>query len=125
MPNGRPSSYTEEAADLICAALAEGKTMAQACAPEVCPARSTVYYWMEQNDAFRSRIARAREIGQDATVDDCREIVDNATPEDWQVARLRVWHRQWEAAKRAPKQFGEKITQEHTGEIVTHVIKAR
>jgi hypothetical protein len=38
-----------------------------------------------------------------------------ATPEDWQVAQLRIRTFQWEAGKRRPKKYGERI--QHEGEI--------
>lgn len=94
--------------DAICAQLVEGKSLVEICRQEGFPARRTVYEWQEKDEAFRSRIVRAREIGQDALIDQCREIADSATPEDVNVAKLRIWHRQWEASKRAPKQFGDK-----------------
>lgn len=31
------------------------------------------------------------------------------TPENWQVVKLRIWARQWRAAKLAPKVYGDKV----------------
>jgi hypothetical protein len=92
----------------ICELLSTGLSLVDVCKLGGFPVRSVIYEWQERDDSFRTRIIRAREIGQDAIIDQCREIVDNATPEDVNVAKLRVWHRQWEAAKRAPKQFGDR-----------------
>jgi hypothetical protein len=112
---GRPSEYADYIAEEILTRLSDGETLIAICRTDGMPDRSTVNRWMVRDDEFAARIARARDIGQDSTVDECREIVDSATPEDFQVARLRVWHRQWEASKRAPKRFGERLVQEHHG----------
>lgn len=61
--------------------------------------------------AFRSQYARAREAQADAFVDDVTDISDNATPENWTVARLRVQARQWAASKIAPKKYGDRLDQ--------------
>lgn len=115
MQAGRPSSYSEETADFICEQLAIGKTLLAICRDnEEMPDRTTVARWMTKMPEFASRIALSRDFGQDFTVDECRDIVDSATPEDFQVARLRVWHRQWEASKRAPKRLGDKLDVNHT-----------
>lgn len=42
-------------------------------------------------------------------------MADQATPENWQVVKLRIWARQWRAAKLAPRKYGDKITTELTG----------
>jgi hypothetical protein len=57
---------------------------------------------------LRARIARAREIQQDALVDQMADIAASATPEDWQVKRLQIWTRQWMAAKLRPKVYGDR-----------------
>ena len=36
-------------------------------------------------------------------------MADAATPEDWQVVKLRIWARRWRASKLAPKVYGERI----------------
>jgi hypothetical protein len=62
-----------------------------------------------EDDKFDARITHARAKQQDALVDEMRDIADSATAEDWQVKRLQIWQRQWEASKRAPKKYGDKI----------------
>ena len=34
-------------------------------------------------------------------------MADAATPENYQVVRLQIWARQWNAAKLAPRRYGE------------------
>jgi ABC-type nitrate/sulfonate/bicarbonate transport system ATPase subunit len=70
---------------------------------------------MAKDEAFRTRIARAREAQQDALMDETLEMADAATAEDWQVVELRIWARQWLAAKLAPKKYGEAMLLKHAG----------
>ena len=102
---------SEDIQERIIEALADGGALKLICAEPGMPDRRTVQRWMATDEEFAARIARARKIGQDALIEECREIADQATPEDWQVAKLRIWHRQWEAAKRDPKNFGDRLTQ--------------
>lgn len=112
---GRPTLYTEEMADYICQQVSEGRTLLSVCRDDEGVAdRTTVTKWLVRMPEFSSRIAKARELGQEATVDECRDIVDAATPETVRVAQLRVWHRQWEASKRARRTLGDKVEVSHT-----------
>ena len=79
------------------------------------PASNMIYQAMHSNEAFRGVIARGREAQQEAEIEKTVAIADAATPETVNVAKLRIWARQWRAAKLAPKKYGEKVTQEHTG----------
>jgi RES domain-containing protein len=74
-----------------------------------------VYVAMAKDEAFRTAIARAKEMQQDAEVDAMIDIADAATPEDVNVAKLRIWARQWRAAKLAAKKYGVLQKLEHSG----------
>jgi len=102
----------------ICDALISGKSMASVCAADDMPAESTVYLKMANDDEFRSAIMRAREAQQEAEIDRTVDMADAATPEDHQVVKLRIWARQWRAAKLAPKKYGDKIDVTSGGEPV-------
>jgi hypothetical protein len=80
--------------------------MGQACAQADCPSKTAVYARMASDNDFRTTIARAREAQQHAMIDDTIDLADSATPENWQVVKLRIWARQWRAAKLAPKVYG-------------------
>lgn len=95
--------------DELCARLISGKSMAFVCADDDMPAESTVYLRMSKDEEFRSSIARAREAQQEAEIDRTVDMADLATSEDHQVVKLRIWARQWRAAKLAPKKYGEKV----------------
>lgn len=70
---------------------------------------------MATDETWRNEIARAREAQQEALIDETVDMADDATPEDWQVVKLRIWARQWRAGKLAPKKYGERASVEHTG----------
>jgi hypothetical protein len=95
--------------------LAGGESMREISADPNMPASNMIYQAMHLNEAFRSVIARGREAQQEAEIEKTVTIADAATPETVNVAKLRIWARQWRAAKLAPKKYGEKVVQEHTG----------
>lgn len=125
---GRPSDYTQEVADAICARLADGEPLRQICRDEAMPAWRTVYDWKDAHADFAARIAHAREAGHDAIAADCLDIADETSFDTIQTengdrpntewisrSKLRIETRLKLLAKWDPKRYGEKITQEHTG----------
>lgn len=113
---GRPSSFSQDIADEICARISDGESLLSICRADHMPHRQTVMRWLitgkdEQFDAFRSNYARAREAQAEAFVDEIADIADGSTPEDWTVARLRVDARKWAAGKLAPKKYGDRLDQ--------------
>lgn len=128
----RASEYNEQTALAICERLAEGQSLREICRSEDMPAASTAFKWLSQNEDFAERYARAKEIGIEAIAEDILDIADNAS-NDWmgrndednkayafngehvQRARLRIDSRKWLLSKLAPKKYGDKVTQEHTG----------
>lgn len=114
-PAIHPSVYDETAILALCNRLIAGESMGKACRNADCPSAYAVYNRMAQDEAFQSIIARARVAQQDAMVDGCIDMADAATPEDWQVVKLRIWTRQWQAAKLNSKKYGEKVQMDHSG----------
>lgn len=105
-----PSVVTE-----ICERLASGEAMHVICQDAHMPSTSMVYARMGSDEAFRTSIARAREAQQDFEADNIVRMADDATEEDWQVVKMRIWARQWRAAKLAPKRYGEATLMKHAG----------
>jgi hypothetical protein len=123
---GRVSTYTVEMADEIVERISEGETLREICRGENAPSWKTVYRWIESNSDFATRIARARELGEDAIAQECLEIADNAT-NDWmaqngddndgyrlngehvQRSKLRIDTRLKLLAKWNPKKYGDKV----------------
>ena len=114
-PKPKISLGDPKVVDELCARIAEGQGVLEACATPQMPNASSVYRRMAVDEDFATRIARAREAQQDVEAERCVELADQATPENWQVMKLRIWARQWRAAKLAPRKYGDKITTELTG----------
>lgn len=111
---GRPTDYTDEIAAEICKRLAEEEGgLLEVCKADDMPARSTVYLWLSQHQAFSDMYARAREdLGEYVAHMGVKEAT-SAT--DAQLGRLQFDARKWLASKLAQRKFGDKITQEHSG----------
>lgn len=113
MPAGRPSSFTEEIADEICARIAAGESLRGLCTDAHLPSEDTVRRWLRDNEKFQGQYRRAREDQADTFADEIVGIAD--TEEDPNVARVRIDARKWAAGKLRPKVYGDKITSELTG----------
>jgi hypothetical protein len=122
-PPGPPTTFTQQIADLICEALAEGHSLRSICAADDMPSKSTVFKWLSEQPAFSDQYARAREAQADCLFDDILEIADDGrndkyaddnghTRTDYDViarSKLRVDARKWMAAKLRPRVYGEKL----------------
>jgi hypothetical protein len=133
---GRPSDYTPELADAICARLADGESLRTVCLTEGMPDKSTVFRWLRTHESFRDQYARAKEESADALTDEMLDIADDGT-NDWMEvhgkegeaigwkengeaisrSRLRVDTRKWIASKLKPKKYGDKIENHHSGGV--------
>jgi hypothetical protein len=111
---GRPSDYTPELALSICEKLASGLSLRVICSPDDMPAESTVRLWViEDREGFSAQYTRSRDIGLDCRADRIEEKIESEG--DTQRARLLFDHERWYLSKMAPKRYGDRITQEHTG----------
>ena len=128
---GRHTTFTQELADEICERSAEGEPLREICRDDHMPAWRTVYCWREQFPEFDTAIARARNIGEEALLEDTLPIADDGR-NDWierenkrtgktfvalndeAIARskLRIETRLKLLAKWNPKRWGERISQE-------------
>jgi len=113
MAQGRPSDFSDEIVDFICAEIMEGRSLRSICAADGMPDRVTVHRWLSAHEAFATKYARARDIQADLLFEDMQDVADAGNPEDVQRARLRVTTMQWRASKLAPKKYGDKIA--HVG----------
>lgn len=126
-PTGRPSSFTQETADAICALLAEGLPLRQICRDPEMPGERTVYSWLAALPAFRQQYALAREAQMDRYAEEIIEIADDGS-NDWMEregkdggigyalngehiarSRERIDARKWLMGKLAPKKYGDKL----------------
>lgn len=106
----RPSTHDPKVVAELCARIAEGNAIGVICRSDDMPSETEIYRRMASDPDFASAIARAREAQQDAEAEKIVQMADEATAEDWQVVKLRIWARQWRAAKLAPKRYGDKQT---------------
>lgn len=100
--------WSEELKQDICDWLSVGKAILDFDRMEGYPSSASIYRQMFRDESFAADIARAREAGQDHQADLCIQMADEASEEDFNVVKLRIWARQWRAAKLAPKKYGEK-----------------
>ena len=67
------------------------------------------YDWVDRGgEARAAALARARTRGGQSLAEETLEIADSATPQEAQVAKLRVDTRRWLASKMAPDEYGDK-----------------
>ena len=124
---GRPSLYTHEIANEICARLAAGESLNAICKDAHLPDEVTVRNWDRDNrEGFSANYARARETQYWRHAEQIIEIADDGS-NDWmerndpknpgfelngehvQRSKLRVDARKWVLSKLLPKTFGDKI----------------
>lgn len=67
------------------------------------------YDWVDRGgEARAAALARARTRGGQSLAEQTLDIADSATPQEAQVAKLRVDTRRWLASKMAPDDYGDK-----------------
>jgi hypothetical protein len=106
-PGGRPTAYSTELGQEICAIIAEGNSFAKALAQLGIQER-TGYRWASAHTDFRQDLMRARGIRGDFTFGE--QILDIAddTSEDWLRSRVRIAARQVHMARLQPQTWGDK-----------------
>lgn len=134
-PTGRPSTRSEAVIEKIIDRLSNGEPLRQICRDESMPPWRTVYGWMDADKELAARIARARDVGEDALAQECLDIADNAA-NDWmerfdnegnavgwqlngdhvQRSKLRIETRLKLLAKWNPKKYGDKVDVNHGGQ---------
>jgi hypothetical protein len=108
---GRPSDYTDDKADKICAAVASGSNLNLLCRQYGMPDRVTVYRWLGAQETFRNNYARAREDRADFRADRIDDYVTKllAGEIDANQARVAIDAEKWQAGKEKPKRYGDKL----------------
>jgi len=137
---GRHTEFTEEKAEAILDWISSGETLREFCRKEGAPNWRTVYVWLEQNESFRTRFARARDLGADAIAEQALHIADTPltgyrTEESEQFGKKVVTedmlgHRKLQIetrlkllAKWNPKKYGDRIDVNHGGQDGKNPIK--
>ena len=111
----RPSIYSKELEDRMLEEIASGRSVISMCREEKwTPNADTWYRWMYKIEGLSDRYARAKAHQSEREADIILDIADNATNQDFQVARLRVDARKWIASKLLPTKYGDKTSIDHT-----------
>ncbi len=106
---GRPTSYTPKIGAEICERYAAGASMVKICEDKRMPCYTTVMNWKrEERGNFLAIYTQAREDRAWTWFEEMTDIADKATPENVQVARLRVGTRQWSLARLLSRIFGDR-----------------
>jgi hypothetical protein len=132
----RSIPFDENIADSVCDGIAtESKGLAQIIRERDLPVSpSLIYKWIQQNDSFRERYARAKADQARVLADEITEISDNTQvgeivteKEDGKVEikradmlehrKLRIESRKWLAAKLLPKVYGDKVDMNVSGSL--------
>ena len=114
---------TREEAIHVLALLSDGVPIVQSC-KELGITRSKLYVAIDR-ECLGDMHARAREEYAEARVAEMQNIAE--TVEDVARAKLLCDNIKWETARVAPKKYGDKIQNEHTGKdggpLVIEVVK--
>jgi len=127
-PLGRPTTYSNHIASVICTRIAEGESLREIVKDAGMPDRSVVYDWLLRHPSFADQYTRAREEQADTLADEIIAIADEQ-PEiiavtdkktgaliehkldgaflQWQKNRIDA--RKWTAMKLKPKKYGDKL----------------
>jgi len=117
--------FSEELFEEICDRLATGQSLRAICRDPHMPDEKAVRKWVTKEGAHLGpQFARAREMGCESLAEEVLEISDQPClgPDGFvdngavQRARLMADSRKWFLSKQMPKKYGDKVTQEITGE---------
>lgn len=120
-PVGRPSTYSDEVADLICERMMNGENFSQICSDPMMPSRAALYRWRAARPDFDARCARAREALADYLLDKIEAMADETTEANYQSQKIKISTAQWRAEKMAPRTLGPRVNTEIMGDATIHV----
>jgi len=121
----RPSEYNFDLCIEICNKIADGeniKTILES--KDNYPAFSTWCKWKRENQELSNLYVNSiqdKSESVDAQIDEIWEGCKNGLY-DASTANVLIQTLKWKASKYYPKMFGDKVQQEHSGEITTNVI---
>ena len=109
---GRPTLYTPELADKICALISTNPTgLKKLCAMhDWMPDHQTVKTWRRVHSEFLAQYLIAKEEQALSYIEDLSDYIDDVEERSEAIAKamLRFRYYQWQLSKLAPKQFGDK-----------------
>jgi len=107
---GRPSIYSPELAEAICARLEAGEPLAAICRDDAMPGVRTVLRWADEIEGFGDEYTRARNAQAEHLDAEIDRIAATATDKDSAAAaRVQIQALIWRASKQAPAKYGERV----------------
>ena len=107
---GRPSIYTPELLETICARLEAGEPLAAICRDNGMPAVCTFLQWADEKEEVAGAYSRARDAQGEWLDAEVQRISETAVDKDSAAAaRVRITALTWRASKMAPKRYGERV----------------
>ena len=120
---------------MILSEIEEGNSLRSVLSKKDMPSRYTFFEWLKDDDGKANQYARACEVRAEGIFEDILEIADNSSNDtiytdkgeipnsEWIArSRLKVDARKWMLGNINPKKYGERIQQEHSGEITQTII---
>jgi transposase len=105
----------------ICDAVAHGVLVRDA-AKEYGINPATIWKWAAEDDVLGKLYAHAKHQAADALAEEAIRIALETTNETYSADRLKVDTLKWAAAKRRPKEYGERQAIENSGEQTLNVV---
>jgi hypothetical protein len=122
---GRPSDYSPDWAEAICAGIAEGLLLPEVCKRPGMPSPGTIFVWLNRFPDSQEQYARAKEIQCEILAAETKNVADtprlgrkvktfaNGSQEVTEGdmvdrSRLMMDARKWLASKVPPKKYGDK-----------------
>jgi hypothetical protein len=101
--------------DAICDKIVDGKSLT-AIAKNADVSIGTLLGWIEDESERSARAKEARALSARIWDDKATEGIEAASdPFELSKAKEMAHHYRWRASKIAPRDYGDKLTQEHTG----------
>ncbi|MNZ59317.1 hypothetical protein D3C78_773510 [compost metagenome] len=119
---GRPTTYSAEMAERICAALMEPCSLNRLCKRPGMPARAVVCRWLIRHEEFRLAYQAAMAVRIDLVVDETLDIADDAEPDPAAISKAKLMiDSRWRMAERlAARKYGIKQQVETSVTQLTH-----
>lgn len=118
-PGRPPEPVPAHHADSLVAWISDGKPLREWCRQPGHPVFQAVYAWMDKDDEFARRIARAREDGYDELAEKALRIAFDPCNDQVEVTqrRLQVDTILKLLAKWNPRKYGDRQQLDHSGGV--------
>lgn len=108
------SVFSQKVFDRICERIAEGESLLAICKTKDYPAKRTFLRWVANDEKLAAQYGEAQNMRAEHYFDEIVDIADKGS--DPAKTRVQVDARKWVLARMNPKKYGDRFTQELTGE---------